>query len=189
MRHDDLDDQLFRLASDNAGIYEDARRWFLAQGAAAAPGLAAGLDDARHGGVGHWRILLVLRELKLTSTLPAILKAFRAALARDNPIVLPGALEALAVFDENEAWAALISALDSEDPDVVNHAAALLAGKGGTRAEDAIAGLLDRTDARRRQSAVHALLQIDSGSARETLRRHRDQERDPSVLALFNKPR
>mgnify|MGYP003693608701 CR=1 FL=1 len=68
--------------------------------AAAAPGSAAGLDDARLGGVGHWRILLVLRELKLTSTLPAILKAFRAALARDNPIVLPGALEALAVFDE-----------------------------------------------------------------------------------------
>jgi HEAT repeat protein len=187
MRHDDVDDQLFRLASDDARIYDDARRWFLAQDAAAAPALIAGLDDARIGSVGHWRILLVLRELKLPSTLPAILAAFRTALGRRNPIVLPGALEALAVFDDAEAWSALGSALDSEDPDVVNHAAALLVGKGGKRAEDAIARLIDRADPKLRQSAVNALLKIDSDTARRTLARLRERERDPSVIALLRR--
>lgn len=187
MTQDETDDQLLRLASDDARIYQDAWRWFLAQGASAAPALVEGLDDARLGGVGHWRILLVLRELKLPSTLPAIVKAFRASFARNNPIVLPGAMEALAVFDGEEAWSALESALGSTDADVVNHAAALLAGKGGRRAEDAIAGLLKSPQTRWRQSGVSALLQIDTDSAREVLRRHRQREQDEAVLALLRK--
>jgi HEAT repeat protein len=185
MTHDDPDDQLLRLASDDARIYQDAWRWFLAQGASAAPALVAGLDDARLGGVGHWRILLVLRELRLPSTLPAIVKAFRASFARDNPIVLPGAMEALAAFDAEEAWSALESALGSTDADVVNHAAALLAGKGGRRAEDAIAGLLESPETRWRQSGVSALLSMNTESARAILRRHRQHERDQAVLALL----
>src|SRR5262245_22715633 len=120
----DAHDQLIRLASDDAGIYQDAWRWFLAQGAASAPDLVRGLDDPRLGSVCHWRILLVLRELALPSTLPAIVTAFRTALATGNAIVLPGAMEALAVFQSEEAESALISALASPDPDVVNHAAA-----------------------------------------------------------------
>ena len=40
----------------------------------------------------------------MPSTLPAILAAYRSAVATGNVIVLPGALEALAVFDDDEAW-------------------------------------------------------------------------------------
>jgi HEAT repeat protein len=185
MTPEEARDQLERLAADDDGIYQDARRWFLAQGAAAVPALAEGLDDARLGSVAHWRMLLVLRELGLPEALPAILKAFRTALARGNPIVLPGALEALAVFDDEDAWAALRSALDSDDPDNVNHAAALLANKGGRRAEDAIARLLSHPGTRFRQSAVSALLKMETDSARQILRQHRQREKDPEVLKLF----
>lgn len=179
--------QLDRLATDEPMIYQDAWRWFVEQGPAVAPTLVDGLSQPALGGVCHWRILLVLRELRLPSTLPAILTAFDAALAADNPIVLPGALEALAVFDDEAAWAALIRALGADDTDTVNHAAALLAHKGGRRAEEAIATLLRRPERAARQSAVAALSRIDSDHARDILARHRAQERDPDVLKLFRR--
>lgn len=125
------EEQLFRLASDDARMYEDARRWFLEQDPSIASALVEGLDDASLGSVGQWRILLLLRELALPSTLPAILKAFRSALAAENWIVLPGAMEALAIFDSEDAIAALQEAANSGDPDTANHAAALLSGRRG----------------------------------------------------------
>jgi hypothetical protein len=179
--------QFVRLADHTPAIYQDAWRWFLGQGAAGAPDLVEGLDEPRFGGVCHWRILLVLRDLRVPSTLPAILRAYRTAVANDNVIVLPGALEALAAFDDAEAWAALTSALDLRDPDAVSHAAVLLAHKGGRRAEQAIAPLLARPDMRSRQSGVAALLRIDSETARATLARHRARETDPDVLKLFER--
>jgi HEAT repeat protein len=189
MRQDEASEQLGRLASDHQPMYEDARRWFLEQGEAAAAHLVEGLDDPGLGSVGHWRILLVLRELRAASTLPAILKAFRKAFDQDNPIVLPGAMEALAVFDDEAARSALISALASSDPDTVNHAAALLAQAGGRSAEQAIAGLLGRASPAFRQSAVSALLKMNTPSAREILERHRQKEQDPAVLKLFGSSR
>ena len=77
MTADQHDLQLDRLASDAASIYEDAFRWFRAQGSAAAPALLRGLGDRTLGPTGRWRILLLLRELALPSTLPAVLGAFR----------------------------------------------------------------------------------------------------------------
>jgi HEAT repeat protein len=181
-----IDEQLIRLASDEASVYRDAWRWFLAQGSPIATPLAQALDNERLGSVGHWRILLVLRELAVPSTLPAIVTAFRRALAQNNPIVLPGAMEALAAFDSDDALSALIAALDAPDPDTVNHAAALLARKGGRRAEDAVATLLNREAVAIRQAAVSALLKVDSESAREILRRHRSREIHPAVLKLLS---
>jgi len=182
-------EQLIRLASDDARIYQDAQRWFLSRGEAIAPALMKGLDDPRLGSVGHWRMLLLLRELALPSTLPAILKAFRAALQQNNPIVLPGAMEALAVFDADEALSALISVLDSADPDSVNHAAALLGKKGAPRAEAALTRLLGHRDPKYRQSAVRGLLEMQTDSAREKLREHRKQEQDAGVLKLLERLR
>lgn len=189
MTPDEVRDQLFRLAGDRPPIYEDAWRWFIAQGPPVAPALAQGLDDDTLGNVAHWRILLVLRDLRVPSTLPAILRAFREAVASRNVIVLPGALEALSAFDDEEAWTALASALELPDPDAVSHAAVLLAHKGGPRAEQAIARLLARPDMRSRQAGVAALMRIDSDAARATLARHRAIETDPDVLKLFERIR
>jgi hypothetical protein len=179
------DEQLIRLASDDPRIYDDARRWFLSQGPSVAPALVKGLYDKGLGDVGHWRILLLLREFALPSTLPAVLKAFRAALADKNWIVLPGAMEALAVFDSEDALSALISALDSTDPDTVNHAAALLGNKRSKRAEDALATLLNHEDAAFRQSGARGLLKINTESALNILRQHLGKEKDPGVLKLL----
>jgi HEAT repeat protein len=179
--------QLVRLADHTPSIYQDAWRGFLARGAAAAPDLVEGLDDPKLGAVCHWRILLVLRELRVPATLPAILRAYRTAAANGDAIVLPGALDALAVFDDEEAWAALTSALDLRDAIAVGHAAVLLAQKGGRRAEEAIARLLARPEPAMRQAGVAALSRIDTESARATLARHRASEKDPDVLKLFGR--
>lgn len=187
MTPDDVREQLFRLAEHERVIYQDAWQWFLAQGPAVAPAVAEGLGDPGLGNVAHWRILLVLRDLRVPSTLPAILAAYRAAVAQHNVIVLPGALEALAAFDDEEAWAALTSALDLRDPDHVSHAAVLLAHKGGLRAEEAIARLLARADMRARQAGVAALSRMNSESARAILARHRAIETDPDVLKVFGR--
>ena len=178
-------DQLDRLASDNQGIYADAVRWFAAQGAAAAPVLVAGLDDERLGSVAHWRILLLLRQLRIPSTLPAVLEAFRKAMAKSDVIVLPGALEALAAFEDDEATSALASVLESSDLDSINHAAVLLAAKGGAVAEAALRNLLGRPEAAARRSAVRGLLKIDTDSARTLLRDHKRREQDAGVLELL----
>ena len=139
----DPEHQLIRLASDNTGIYHDARQWFFDQGPSIAPILIAGLEREDLGPVAHWRILLLLREFALPSTLPAILKAFRQALEHKNFIVLPGAMEALAVFKNDEALTALISVLRSGEIDDVNHAAALLADWGDDRAAAALGNAAD----------------------------------------------
>ena len=41
--------QLFRLASDHTGIYQDARQWFFDQGPSIVPVLIDGLDKKRTG--------------------------------------------------------------------------------------------------------------------------------------------
>jgi HEAT repeat protein len=177
--------QLFRLASDNTSIYQSARQWFWDQGPSIAPVLVAGLDDAKLGSICHWRILLLLREFALPSTLPAVLKAFRRALERGDVIVLPGAIEALAVFKTDEALEALISVLERGEIDDVKHAAVLLADWGGDRATQALIALLDHQDAGVRKSAVKALLKVNTTPAREALERHRARETDADVLALI----
>jgi hypothetical protein len=185
------DRQLDRLASDAASIYEDAFRWFRAQGPAAAPMLLRGLDDRTLGPTGRWRILLLLRELALPSTQPAVLVAFREALAESNPVVLPGAMEALAAFDTDEAISALISVLDCGNADFVNHAAVLLGdrvagqGNGASHAQAALAGLLARPDAASRASAARGLLRAGTPSAIESLRRQRVTETDPQALEVL----
>lgn len=174
---DTPEQQLIRLASDHAGTYQDARQWFFDQGPSIVPVLIEGLERSELGSVAHWRILLLLREFALPSTLPAILKAFRQALETKNFIVLPGAMEALAVFKNNdEALSAMISVLQSGELDDVKHAAALLADWGSERVVAALIDLLDHPDAGVRKSAVKALLKIDTPKVREALKQHRDRE-------------
>lgn len=191
MTTDQGDRQLDRLASDAASIYEDAFRWFRAQGPAAAPTLHRGLGDRTLGSTGRWRILLLLRELALPSTLPAVMSAFREALAESNPVVLPGAMEALAAFDSDEAISALVSVLDSGNADFVNHAAVLLGdrvaaqGNGAPHAQAALADLLARPDAAARASAARGLIRAGTPSAIESLRRQRVTETDRRVLELL----
>jgi len=185
----DSEQQLIRLASDNTSIYQDAWQWFLDQGPSIAPVLIDGLDRSDLGSVAHWRILLLLREFALPSTLPAILKAFRQALETKNFIVLPGAMEALAVFKNDEALSALISVLQSGELDDVKHAAALLGDWGGDRAAGALIDLLEHRDAAVRKSAVKALSRINTAPVQEALRQHRDREQDPDVLGqMSSKP-
>lgn len=182
----DTEQQLIRLASDNRSIYQDAWRWFGEQGPSVAPALVQGLDDAGLGSVGHWRILLVLRDLALPSTLPAILKCFRLASERNDLIVLPGAMEALAVFHTPETVAALASVFQHGTVDDVKHAAALLGNMGGEAAVQSLSGLLSHKQAEVRTSAVKALLEINTASAHQALRQHRGRETDPDVLALID---
>jgi HEAT repeat protein len=174
-----------RLASDHGPIYDDARRWFLERGAGAVPILVEGLEDPRLGSVAHWRILLLLRELRVSSTLPAVVKAFRKAVADGDVIVLPGAMEALAAFEEEEALSELISVLESGNADWINHAAALLGHKGGRRAEEALAALLASEHAWARRSAARGLLIVKTNFGRDLLRQHRKTEQDPGVLELL----
>lgn len=178
--------QLVRLASDNGAIYKDAWRWFLAQGPAVASVLVRGLKDSGLGSVCHWRILLVLRELALPSTLPAILERFRLALEQRDPIVLPGAMEALSVFKTDDGVAALGSVLQRGEIDDMKHAASLLGDMGGDVAVKSLAAFLNHPQAGVRKSAVKALLKANTPSAREALKQRRRGETDPDVLALIN---
>ncbi|WP_431272987.1 hypothetical protein ACQ858_12085 [Variovorax ureilyticus] len=183
--------QLDRLASDAAPVYEDAFRWFRAQGPAAAPLLLRGLDDRALGPTGRWRVLLLLRELALPSTLPAVLGSFREALAQGDPVVLPGAMEALAAIDAEDAISGLVEVLDGGNADFVNHAAVLLGdrvagqGRGAAAAQSAIVGLLESPLAASRASAVRGLLRAATPLAIDALRRHRAIESDPQVLELL----
>lgn len=188
MKESNPEDQLIRLASDNLSIYQDAWNWFLSQGPRIAPNLVAGLEDDDLGSAAHWRILLLLREFALPSTLPAILKAFRRARENRNPIVLPGAMEALAVFDTDEAVSALASLLQSGDVDAAKHATALLGNMGGKRALEVLTGLLDHGKPEIRKSAVQALQRLDNAAAIAALERRRRIEKDPDVLAEINHP-
>lgn len=181
----DGDDQLARLASDDTRTVDDARRWFRAAGAVAAPVLVHGLGDTLLGGVAHWRILVLLGELALPATLPAILERFTAALMADDPIVLPGALEALAAFDAAEALSALQTALRQGGPDTVNHAAALLAARPDAAAERALVAELSSPTTDTRASVVRALLTRHTPTARAALSAHKSRERDRAVLALL----
>ncbi|MEZ5351529.1 MAG: HEAT repeat domain-containing protein [Bryobacteraceae bacterium] len=175
-------EQLVRLASDSQSIYEDAWEWFRSEGPSSAPVLVEGLGNDRLGLVCHWRILLLLREFALPSTLPAILAAFRKSLERKDPIVLPGAMEALAVFPSEEAASALISVLSAGGTDDVKHAAALLGQRGDARSVEALGALLENKLATIRQSAISALKVTSSSRAGELLKKHRARETDPGVL-------
>ncbi|MEO8335115.1 MAG: HEAT repeat domain-containing protein [bacterium] len=118
----EIEQRLLDLASELPQVNGTAQEWFLGRGAAIAPMLAEALNDKRLGSVAHWRILLLLRELRVESTLPAVLAALRSG----DPIARPGAMEALAVFPGEQATEALTALLDDPDADVVRHARALL---------------------------------------------------------------
>jgi HEAT repeat protein len=179
------DPRLVDLASDAADLYEASRAWFLEQGAAAVPLLVRGLQDDRLGSVGHWRILLVLRELRRDEALPAIRAAFRRALDRRDPIVLPGAMEALARFSTPETAAELIALLGDPDADLVKHAAALLGLMGDPAAVGPLARLLEGENASIRFAAARALVQLNLPDARAALERHLPKEPDAEVRAVI----
>jgi len=185
MTSPDPHEQLVRLASDYQSAYQDAWRWFLQQGPSASNILLAGLDDSSLGSECHWRILLILRELALPSTLPAILGAFHTALASDNPIVLPGAMEALAAFPTDEAIAALASIRDRGSIDSIQHSAALLGNIADDRAVRSLASYLNHPHASVRRAAIKALQKANTPLAHKEIEQHRKIEEDPAVLGLM----
>ena len=137
-----IERQLIDLASDVPGIYEAARAWFIQQGPGIVPALVQALDNDRLGSVCHWRILLLLRYFAQEETLPALLKVLHRSLQRRDYIVLPGAMEAIAVFHDAEAVNALIALLQESDTDIVKHAATLLGQNGDMNASKPLIDLL-----------------------------------------------
>ncbi len=188
--HHNLDNEIIEqmlvdLASDAPGIYEAAEAWFLQRGPAVVPALVSGLENHYLGSVCHWRILLLLGEFAEEKTLPTILKALDRALRDGDPIVLPGAMEALAVFHTREAVHALISLLHEDDADVIRHAAGLLGDMGDEIAIKPLLELLETDDASVRYSATRALIQFERPSARTALEKHLENEADLEIRELL----
>jgi len=173
--------QLIELASDEPALYESAHRWLLDQGPSVVPTLEKALADGRLGSVGHWRILLLLRDFGLQSSLPIIL----AALRRDDHIVKAAAMEALAAFSAPEATAALTGLFSDSDPDVVRHAASLLGQRRDALAIDQLVVLLNNSDPSLRYSAARALSDIGGPAVHRALRQHLADEDSSEVRELI----
>jgi len=180
-----VEQKLFDLASDSPGLQKAAHAWFVQQGPEVAPALADALEDARLGSTGHWRILRLLQHYAREETLPAVLKAFHRALAPYDPIVLPGAMEALAAFRAPAATDALIALLGESNLDIVKHAAALLGHTGDSNAVEPLVRLLGSDNPSLRYSATRGLIRLDSQSARAALDRHLESETDSEVRELI----
>jgi len=172
-----IERQLLNLASDRPEVNRAAAAWFLTKGKGVAPALAAALDDVRLGAVCHWRILLVLRQLKIKSTLPAILQV----LWRNDPITRPGAMEAAAVFATDEAVDALAGLINIADRDVARHAAVLLGQTRAPRAVPHLERLLTDANPEVRSVAVRALGAVGDPAAHAVLQRHLGIETDGEV--------
>lgn len=178
-------EQLVNLAADRPQIYQPAQDWFLQQGEKIVPQLVQGLEDESLGSVCHWRILLLLKHFAQEETIPAILKALRLALDRRDPIVLPGAMEALAVFRTSVATSALIALLQDDNLDIVKHAAALVGQTGDSNVIEPLLRLLSSKNPSIRYSAARGLTQLDDPSVRATLKRHLESETDLEVRELI----
>ena len=182
-----LDGDLLELADDSADVWQAAGARLKARGAAAVPILERGLGDDRLGSVAHWRMLLVLRELRLEETVPLIRAALRRALSRRDSTVIQGAMEALAVFETPEALGELLALLEHDEPDVVKHAAALAGQIGGARAAEALLRLLQSEVASIRYSAASALAGLEDSGVRAALQRQLRVETDPDVREVLRR--
>ncbi len=180
-----IERQLIDLASDVPGIYEAARAWFIQQEPGIVPALVQALDNDRLGSVCHWRILLLLRYFAQEETLPALLKVLHRSLQRRDYIVLPGAMEAIAVFHKPEAVNALIALLKERDSDIVKHAATLLGQTGDMNASKALIDLLTSSDSFIRYCAAKALIQLGGPSNIVVLKQHLTHETDAEVRNLI----
>jgi HEAT repeat protein len=178
-------EQIVNLAADRPQIYQPAQKWFLQQGEKIVPLLVQGLEDESLGSVCHWRILVLLQYFAQEETIPAILQALRTALERRNHIVIPGAMEALAVFSAPETIRMLIELTQESDPDIVKHAAALLGKTGDAAAAEPLLRLLGSDNPSIRYSAVRGLIQLEDPSVRTALKRHLEIETDVEVRELI----
>jgi len=180
-----LKQRLISLADDRPESYQPAYTWFVHQGPEVAGALAEALDDASLGSVCHWRILLLLGHFAQEETLPAIRNALHRALSPYDPVVLPGAMQALAALRIPAATQALIALLDENNTDIVKQAAALLGRTGDLAAVAPLLQLLGGNDPSLRYSAARGLTQLDDPSVRDALRRHLDDETDVEVRRLI----
>lgn len=180
-----VNEQLIRLASDNVEIYKSAHSWFVQQGPEITAALVDGLDDELLGSVCHWRILLLLQHFAKQETLPAILKALRLALGRHDPIVLPGAMEALASLRTPVAANALVALLQDNNLDIVKHAAALLGQTNDLNAIEPLLRLLGSDNPSIRYSAVRGLIHLHDTSVRAALKRHLESETNVELRELI----
>src|SRR5262245_2060340 len=180
-----MNQQLINLASDRLELYQQAYSWFVQRGPETTSVLAQALDDVSLGSVCHWRILLLLRHFAKEETLPAILKALHRALSPYDPIVLPGAMQALAALRAPEATNALIALLQESNADIVKQAAALLGQTGDLNVVKPLLQLLGHRNPSIRYSAVRGLTQLDDPSVRAALKRHLESETDAEVRNLI----
>jgi HEAT repeat protein len=180
-----LKQQLISLASDRPESYQAAYSWFVQQGSEITSALAEALDDVSLGSVGHWRVLLLLRHFAKEETLPAILNTLHRALSRYDPIVLPGAMQALAALRIPAATNALIALLQESNTDIVKQAAALLGQTGDLAAVRPLLHLLGQHDPSIRYSAARGLTQLDDPSVRAALQRHLEGETDVEIRNLI----
>jgi len=182
---EEMRSRLVELASDLPSLQEKAEAWLLEHAPSTVPALVAALDDDGLGSVGQWRVLLLLRQLRLPETLPAVRAALRRARQGRDPIVLPGAMEALAAFRSPEAVADMAALLGSDDPDVVRHAAVLLGGMGDPTSAGPLSRLLESDVAGAPYAAAQGLLRLGTPEARAALARHLAGRPDESVRRLI----
>jgi HEAT repeat protein len=180
-----LKQRLISLADDRPESYQAAYAWFVHQGPEATGALSEALDDASLGSVCHWRILLLLGHFAREETLPAVLNALHRALSPYDPVVLPGAMQALAALRLPAATQALIALLRESNTDIVKQAAALLGQTGDLAAVAPLLQLLGANNPSLRYSAARGLTQLDDPSVRDALQRHLDGETDVEVRRVI----
>jgi HEAT repeat protein len=177
--------QIIRLASDSTVISSDARDWLAGQGARAAPALAEALDAERLGSSAQTRMLLLLAEIAAPETLPSVLAAFERALARQDPVLMAGALQGLSAFRTEESIGALCRALEAPDSNTRKHAAIMLGGMREPLAARPLARLLSSGEQGVRFTAVQALIEIGSAEAMDAVRAHAPHETDSEIRSLM----
>jgi HEAT repeat protein len=144
------------------------------------PALLSALAEDSLGGVAYGRMLAVLVHIAPEGALAPALAGLDDArshvqwAARDTLGAIPGI----------EATQTLVRLLDDPSPDVVMHAAGLLATRRDAAAVVPLASLFSQANQVIRCSAAQALAEIDDPEARRALSRHLPTESDPEVRKI-----
>lgn len=184
-RDSEIEDDLRVLGDAPSPRQDEAMHRIARRGRAAVPALLAELAADRLGGIGRARVLRLLARTAAPEALPPIL----AALGDHRHDARAAAIDAVAVFPDPSALAALIKLLDDPDVDVVKHVAARLGDRRDAAAIEPLSQLLERMDQGTRYSAARALASIGGPRARELLAAHLPSETDDEVRAVIEDAR
>jgi HEAT repeat protein len=177
----ELDAEIGALGDAAPDRPEEAARRLAARGAAVVPRLLRELDLDRLGGVGRARILTLLARMDAPEGLPAAL----AALDDKRSGVRAAAIDAVSMFRDPRATAALIRLLDNSNSDVVEQAALRLGQRRDAEAVPRLGALLASPTQGTRYSAALALSRVATPEARALLRGRLNGEADPEVRAVI----